>query len=716
MIEQFVSDLTFEGQQYAVIVRAPVPSGIISAVHLPPLPEGYAFYGAAQLPAQKTIEVFEHSLPLFATGEIEYKEQAVGILIGDNEAALETLRKDISIELEPLPEDSFEAGRPHTLFDYPIIAREARIAGDIDSIFETASSTVFSSLKIASQYAIRSEPFSAVTVFREDGLDVYVPTQWPFHVRAAVAKATGLAEEAVIVHPTQTGETFNELLWYPSLLACQCAVAAVLQRKTISLNLSAEESRAAAPKTPEMIIEHKSALSDTHSIAAMQISIIVNAGACCPLIGNILKQMTAAALGPYTVPNYRIEVRASKTARGLIDIFEGWGDYYVSNALENHINKIIQDYNLSPAEWRIQNMPDDYSTVFSNLFELLTGKSDFICKYAAYNVFNRGKTDKRDGRWRGIGMAAGFQYGGCAADFAYTVELTLDIHNRLSIKAEPVEDDIKKVIRKLAAKKLDIAESDITFAGLTTADMNESGPATAGNTAGIVLPLVEQCLSDLQEQRFRNPLPISISKSTRSPQPDVSQSNTPQADISQPDVPPLDIPQTDISQPGAAQPDTPPAKNAADKNSASFISQTPAACIIELELDTVYYEIQIRKVWFACRPGKIYEKKQILNYLRKNIAAALSRTAKEAIPQSGTDDTPLPYSEYRLILPTEMPPLSVDIPERGNSMSAFDSCALNILPAAYLAALNQILLRVPARIDTLPIRTERLFKALTGKK
>jgi len=212
MIEQFVSDLTFDLQQYAVIVRAPVPSGIVSAVHLPPLPEGYAFYGAAQLPAQKTIDIFEHSLPLFAADEINYKGQAVGILTGDNEATLEALRKDVTIELEPIPEDSFEAGRPHTLFDYPIVAREVRTAGDIDSIFETASSTVFSSLKIASQYAARSEPFSAVTVFREDGLDVYVPTQWPFHVRTAVAKATGLAEETVVVHPTQTGETFNELL------------------------------------------------------------------------------------------------------------------------------------------------------------------------------------------------------------------------------------------------------------------------------------------------------------------------------------------------------------------------------------------------------------------------------------------------------------------------------------------------------------------------
>ena len=688
--------MSFEGQLYAVIVRAPVSSGIISAVHLPPLPEGYAFYGSAQIPGQKTVEVFEHSLPLFAADEIEYKEQAIGILTGDNEATLEALRKDITIELEPIPEDSFEAGRMHTLFDYPIVAREARTAGNIDSIFETAASTVFSSLKIASQYAARSEPFSAVTVFREDGLDVYVPTQWPFHVRAAVAKATGLTEEAVVVHPTQTGETFNELLWFPSLLACQCAVAAILQRNTVSLNLSAEESRTVAPKTPEMIIEHQSALSDTYSIAAMQISIIINAGACCPLIGNILKQMTAAALGPYTVPNYRIEVRASKTADSLIDILEGWGDYYVSNAMENHINKIIQDYNLAPAEWRIKNMPDDYSAVFSNLFELLTGKSDFICKYAAYNVFNRGKTDKRDGRWRGIGLAAGFQYSGCAADFTYTAEMTLDVHNRLSIKAEPAEDDLKKIIRKLAAKKLEIAESDITFAGLTTADMNESGPATAGNTAGIVLPLVEQCLSDLQEQRFRNPLPISISRSTLTPHPDVSQS----------DVPPLDT----------TQPDVPSVENETGKNSVPFIAKTPAACIIELEMDTVCYKIQIRKVWFACHPGKIYEKKQILNYLRKNIAAALSRTAQEALPSAEADDTPLPYSEYRMILPNEMPPLSVDIPERGHSASAFDSSALNILPAAYLAALNQILLRVPARIDTLPIRREQLFKALTGKK
>ena len=230
--------------------------------------------------------------------------------------------------------------------------------------------------------------------------------------------------------------------------------------------------------------------------------------------------------------------------------------------------------------------------------------------------------------------------------------------------------------------------------------MNESGPATAGNTAGIVLPLVEQCLTDLQEQRFRNPLPISISRSARAPQP-----NMPQLDVPQSDVHPIDLP----------QPDVPPVENKTDKNNVPFIAKTPAVCIIELEMDTICYEIHIRKIWFACHPGKMYEKKHILNYLRKNIAAAISRTAYEAFSSSQNDGTPLSYSEYRTILPNEIPPLSVDIPERGNSASAFDSSALNILPAAYLAALNQILLRVPARVDTLPIRRDHLFKAMTGK-
>jgi len=672
MIEQFVSDIQFEGQQYAVILRSPVQSGIISAIKLPDLPEGYTFYTAAEIPGQKMLAVFESEVPLFAEEEVSYQGQAIGILAGEDMPVLENLRNNISIEIEPVPVDSFEEKTGY-FFDYPVIAKEVRSTEDTDMIFETAHSVVYSSWKTAPQYAARSEPFSAITVIQEDGLAVYVPTQWPGHVRTAVSKATGIEEERIVVYPTQIGEAFNELLWYPSLLACQCAVAAVRSNKTTVLSLSAEESLADVPKTPEILIQHRSALSEKKSIAAMHIFIIVHAGAFAPLIRKVLRQMTVTALGAYRIPHYRIEAVGLKTPQGFTDIFEGWGDSYTANALEHHIDKIILENHISPAEWRLENTVDAYTGVFSNVLHLLTTESNFSRKYAAYHVFNQTKKDAHDGRWRGIGLAIGFQHSGCAADFTYTVTMDLDVHNKLSVKAEPMSNRTRKIIRKLAASKLEIAEDDIMFTGLTTADMNDTGPATAGNTVSIVLPLVEQCLADLQDQRFRNPLPIGVSRSYRAPL-------------------------------------------AEGADTAAFISKTPAACIVELELDPVCYGVRILGIWFACSPGKIYDRKQTLSYLRKNIAAAISKTCKESLRYTDSGGVELPLSEYRMILPEETPEASVYILERETLMSAFDSIAINIVPAAYLAALNQILLSVPARIEAVPVLPQDIFNTLKGQK
>lgn len=118
MIEQFVSDLQFENQCYAVIISSPVSSGTLSAVHVPPLPEGYAFYDAAHIPAQKTIDIFENSVPVFAEDTIAYKGQAVGILTGTDRSILEALRKEVRVAVNPIPVDGSEEQRTHDFFNY----------------------------------------------------------------------------------------------------------------------------------------------------------------------------------------------------------------------------------------------------------------------------------------------------------------------------------------------------------------------------------------------------------------------------------------------------------------------------------------------------------------------------------------------------------------------------------------------------------------------
>jgi len=88
------------------------------------------------------------------------------------------------------------------------------------------------------------------------------------------------------------------------------------------------------------------------------------------------------------------------------------------------------------------------------------------------------------------------------------------------------------------------------------------------------------------------------------------------------------------------------------------------------------------------------------------------RNNEQCGDSSGEDKAKVSYFCYQVMLPNELPSLSVEILERESPMSAFTSSVANVLPAAYLAALNQILLRVPVRIDNLPVLTEDIFKTL----
>lgn len=670
MSGQFVSDIRFDNEYYAVVVRAPMRSAVLRILNADVLPEQYSLYTAADMPADHTIDVFGCKIPILAEKCSEYYGEAIGILTGPDPLVLENVKKQLQFSIES-PVDTESDAAPYHWFGAPIAAHECYTSGSTEEIFTTASTIVHSSWMVEPQYCARSEPMTILAVPDGTCIHIYLPTQWPMHVRQSAAGMLGISEDAVIVHPTEIGETYNELLWYPSVLACQCVLAVAHTGKPTCLRLSTTESLSALPKTPAITIYHKSALSDTNSITAMHIFIVIQSGAFCPLINKIIRQMIASALGPYHVQRYRIEVVALKTLHGLTDIFEGWGDSFVTNALENHAASIIRSRNLSPDQWRLQMMRPEHLSTFSQLFAAITKESNFLRKDTAYKVFNKTKRNNHEGRWRGIGLSAGFQYSGCPVDFSYTVEMTLDINSILSIKIEPISVHLKSLIQNLVTTTLEIPEDRIVFINLSTDTMRTDAADTAANTSSIIPSLAEQCIADLQEQQFRTPLPITVQRSYQT-----------------------------------AHPETP-------KYEPLFISVTPALCAVELELDPVCYEVKILGIWLVCNPGKVYGKERLTSYLRKNIHCALSRTFKEALQYTKDSHIYLPLDEYRIIQSDEAPEASITLIASGKQMTALDSIAYNILPAAYITALNQILLSVSSVVEKLPVLPQDIFHAVT---
>jgi len=675
MIDQFVSDIVFAQCAYALIIRSPVQSGRIVAIHAPDLPEGYALYTAQDIPGSGTISVFQQDLPVFAALEVAYEGQALAVLTGSDLTVLHELQGQLDIRIEPDP--PVKRGlQPDCFFQYPIIVEETHREGDVDGLFETAQSIVYSSFTV-NQYAMsRIEPLSVVVAAEQQVLHVYVPTQWPFHVRSSVAAAIGLTENEVVVHPTQTGEVFNELLWYPSLLACQCAVAAWRIGKPVRLTLSLEESRRCFPRTPEATVYYKSAFSESHTLSALSVFIAVKAGAFFPLLESTLQQMTAAALGIYAVKNYCITAVGLKTPQGLTAVTENWGSGLISNALEHHINTVMQEKNLDPAQWRLDNCYKHYQPLFADSLEQILTESDFHRKYAAYRLLNMARKEVHDGRWRGIGLSAGFKYNGYYADFTYSLEMSLETDNKLYIIAEPTNRSLKKSIQRLITDTLEFPAENIIFVGFTTFDMHPSGPAVA-QIAGCIFPgLARQCIAELQEQLFRAPLPLRIFRSYRTGNP-------------------LHISQKKI------QP---------------FISKVPITCVVELELDPFCYEVRILGIWFMCLTGKLYTKKHAMNVLHKSLTAALSRTIALIKVHDGDSSADTFTTQYRenVVLSHKIAKTAIHITEKDWLMTNTpDLGYVNLFSAAYLASLNQILLTVSKKIEMIPIHAEDIFQAMT---
>ncbi len=383
MNKEFVSDLEFKNQYYARLIRSNESDAKILDIEIPDLPQDYFFYSAKdihKLKGKNEISFLDKTIPVFAENKIEYFGQAVGILIGKEKEKLKELSNQFKIKThsfaKPKTAGTFEE-EEKTYFDYPIIAKEklsseekppltqAENSDDInisesssskiDEIFESSQKVCYSTCSIAQKYHYYPEPACVNTNWKDEKLNIHITSQWPVNVLECVSNVLNISKEKLNVVLHQDIESLDGKMWFPSLLASQVSIAAYLSKQNIALEFSRQEDFMYGTKSPAFLIQHKTALSRTDKILAMDISIIVDAGAFNPFITEMLKQIVVSAGGIYQLENYRITASAIKTNKALTDLLLGWGDSYLTTALEKHINEIIDKFNLCPVQFRLEN-------------------------------------------------------------------------------------------------------------------------------------------------------------------------------------------------------------------------------------------------------------------------------------------------------------------------------------------------------------------------
>ena len=104
---RYLNDIEYKGILHGVVVRSPVPRGILKAVVPDPTFEksGVVFATAKDIPGENVVHMHDRTMPLIADvgGEIRYRGEPVAVVAAQTpELAAEAARR-VRVEVEELP-------------------------------------------------------------------------------------------------------------------------------------------------------------------------------------------------------------------------------------------------------------------------------------------------------------------------------------------------------------------------------------------------------------------------------------------------------------------------------------------------------------------------------------------------------------------------------------------------------------------------------------
>jgi len=675
MTGRFYSDCEFPDQYHGVLIRSSIQRGRLVDIKAPPLPDDYHLYTATDIPGENRLSAMGTNIPVFAPYEIQYFGEPLGIIVGPDLETVHELVSNVLIETEPLEPLTFSEKFPAS----QIVSKKISFFGDVDRPVSDGGRVVETVSSIGIQDHYYAEPLGVSVTIANGKLQVFTATQWPFHVRSSVSAVLDLDADEIVVTPTVIGEDLDGKIWYPSLLAAQASLAAVLCKHPVRIAFSRQEDFLFSVKSASAQIRYRSSVSADGGLESMSVRILLDAGAWSPLIDEIVERMCLAATGFYTVANFRVEAYALRTSIPPMGAMSGWGEAKVFFALETHVAEIARQLGLSPVEWKLMNVgvgrriPAAAPTIrgqerLAELFNAICTESDFPRKYTAYDLLARHRADNRDGPLRGIGIVAGFQGNGFSGKIPektqYTLEMTMQTDGQVRISACVHSAPMRKIIQSIVGETLGIETHLISFTGVDTDAMSPAGPETLSSKIAIMVPLAEKCSATIQKQRFRSPLPITVRKTYK---PSRADANTP------------------------------------------FVSVTPGACAVELELDPLTYEPLIRGIWIACDAGRMHDEKAARTTIRKTIPTALSRTLAEHIIVRDGRFVPKDSLQYDILPPTDIPEATITFLASDEPARGIGTIAQALVPAAYAAALAQI---TGSPVTEIPLDSRMIYEAL----
>lgn len=511
----YISDYEFDGLLYARVLRSEKPRAVITSISVPELPDGYYYIDAKDIPenGKNNIHMIKEDWHVFADGEVRFVGESIALVVGpEKEKVLDILNR-IKISYEDKePAYTIEEGlackggpihgKDNLFGEYNLIK------GDPDTAFKNAARIVEGTYRTGFQEHLYMEPQGMVGVWEEGKLTIYASAQCPFYIRKSVAGVIGVEESAVRIKQVTTGGAFGGKEHFPDVIAAPLAVAVNKIRKPIELIFDRIEDISYTCKRHPSKITIKTALDKENNIIGMDLDTVVNGGGYESSTLIVLQRALIHGLGVYNIPSAHVRGRAVATNTFPSDAYRGFGAPQGLFAIEMHMSQVAKEIGMLPSEFKRKYfIKTGDVTVTNTTMKDVVKLEEMLQAAEEMSGYPEKIKEYAENPYKGIGISfvnhgGGFTGNGEQEIIKGVVRMkrTGDRTAALYVANVEMGQGLQTVLRKIAAKELDLSYTDIEYNNPDTDIVPNSGPTVASRSTMVVGYLIQECAKKLKER------------------------------------------------------------------------------------------------------------------------------------------------------------------------------------------------------------------------
>lgn len=449
--------------------------------------------------------------PVLTKDKVRFVGEPVAAVAAlDEDVAAEALEL-IEVEYEELtpvfdPLGASEPGVPlihENWKDYAVVfeaIREGNLCsrtifqdGDIEQGFRRSDEVFENTFVTRHVHQCHLEANGAIASVDASGrVTVWTTTQSVHLNQIRISEGLGIPMNKIRVIGTKVGGGFGAKI-EPTV---QPVCVALAQRtfRPVKIVLTREEEFTSMRPRHGSVIHIKTGVTREGLILAREVNIIYDTGAYADDGPGIAAFGGLMSLGPYRVPNYRIDSRCVYTNKVPTGAFRGFGNPQCTFAFESQMDIIAKELGIDPLELRLKNACENGDRSVGGIVMRSVGVKECLKKAAEEAGWGKPRAQNR-----GVGMACMQHISGVLSSSA-TVRINDDGTATVSTGTIDIGQGSDTILIQIAAEELGIPADQIALITADTDATPYNWAMSASRTTYTVGNAVKAAAADAKQQ------------------------------------------------------------------------------------------------------------------------------------------------------------------------------------------------------------------------